>query len=161
MECRGTDRNNFGWCDPNRIRAYITSKIGLCSPENVDFSPFEIKKVCVSANLNGFNRELFEENKCHKTVEPSLYLKNSPFIVFSEEGNADGSLFIQNRSPVPVTLPEGIELANADVDLTSYKVAGPEAQKNYRLEIVPNEEAILSTDELENLLEPGMSPPIL
>jgi hypothetical protein len=28
-------------------------------------------------------------------------------------------------------------------------VAGPEAQKNYRLEIVPNEEAILSTDELE------------
>ncbi len=38
-------------------------------------------------------------------------------------------------------------------------MAGPEAQKNYRLEIIPNEEAILSTDELESLLEPGMSPP--
>ncbi len=69
-----------------RVPAYITSKIGLCSPEDIDFSPFEIKKVCVSANLNGFNRELFEENKCHKTVEPSLFLKNSPFIVFNEEG---------------------------------------------------------------------------
>ncbi len=56
-------------------------------------------------------------------------------------------------------MPEGIELAKADVDLSSYKVAGPEAQRNYTLEIAPNDEAILSTDELENLLEPGMSPP--
>ncbi len=38
-------------------------------------------------------------------------------------------------------------------------MAGPEAQKNYTLEIAPNDEAILSTDELKNLLEPGMSPP--
>ncbi len=49
--------------------------------------------------------------------------------------DVDGSLLIQNRSPVPVTLPEGIELAKADVDLSSYKVAGPEAQRNYTLEI--------------------------
>ncbi len=74
-----------------RVPAYITSKIGLCSPEDIDFSPFEIKKVCVSANLNGFNQELLEENKCHRTVEPSLFLKNSPFIVFNGEGTVGDS----------------------------------------------------------------------
>ena len=105
-------------------------KLGCVPPKISIFHLLRSKKVCVSANLNGFNRELFEENKCHKTVEPSPFLKNSPFVVFNEEGNVDGSLLIQNRSPVPVTLPEGIELAKADVDLSSYKVAGPEAQRN-------------------------------
>ena len=67
-------------------------------------------------------------------------------------------MLILNRSPVDVVLPTGLPLAESDVDLSVYQVSSPE-QKEYELNLTEGGDAVISTTELENLLEPGMSPP--
>jgi hypothetical protein len=67
-------------------------------------------------------------------------------------------VLILNRSPVDVVLPTGLPLAESDVDLSVYQVSSPE-QKEYELNLTEGGDAVISTTELENLLEPGMSPP--
>jgi len=67
-------------------------------------------------------------------------------------------VLILNRSPIDVVLPTGLPLAESDVDLSVYQVSSPE-QKEYELNLTEGGDAVISTTELENLLEPGMSPP--
>jgi hypothetical protein len=67
-------------------------------------------------------------------------------------------VLILNRSPVDVVLPTGLPLAESDVDLSVYQVSSPE-QKEYELNLTEGGDAVISTTELENSLEPGMSPP--
>jgi hypothetical protein len=55
-------------------------------------------------------------------------------------------------------LPAGLPLAESDVDLSVYQVSSPQ-QKEYELNLTEGGDAVISTTELENLLEPGMSPP--
>jgi hypothetical protein len=57
-----------------------------------------------------------------------------------------------------VVLPAGLPVAESDVDLSVYQVSSPE-QKEYELNLTEGGDAVISTTELENLLEPGMSPP--
>ena len=141
-----------------KVPAYITNRISLyCSKSSV-FKPFEIKKVSVSANLNGSSRELFLKNHCHKTVKSCSHINDSPFRLFEDEAGDDSSLIIQNLSPVTVTMQEGLELAETNVDLTSFQVANPAKTQNFNLETTEGGDAVLNSAELENLLEPGFLP---
>ncbi len=108
--------------------------------------------------LNGMSTNIVKALKCHKKIKGPEDLENSPFCLFDDEVAEKGTVLIQNRSPLDVVLPAGLPLAESDVDLSVYQVSSPE-QKEYELNLTEGGEAVISTTELENSLEPGMSPP--
>jgi hypothetical protein len=124
----------------------------------LSFAPFEVKKVTVVPRLNGMSTNIVKALKCHKKIKGPEDLANSPFYLFDDEVAEKGTVLIQNRSPLDVVLPAGLPVAESDVDLSVYQVSSPE-QKEYGLNLTEGGDAVISTTELENLLEPGMSPP--
>ncbi len=77
--------------------------------------------------------------------------------LFDDAVAEKGTVLIQNRSPLDVVLPAGLPVAESDVDFSVYQVSAPE-QKEYELKLTEGGDAVISTTELENLLEPGISP---
>ncbi len=143
--------------DPqSKVPAFITNKISLCATRKLNFGPFEIKKVSVVSNFNHIPPDLVK--KCYKTIQNCSELKDSPFLMINDVVAKDGTVSVQNRSPVPVELPAGMPLAESTVDLSAYQVQTPGIDK-FDLKLAGGGELVESTAELERLLEPGFSPP--
>ena len=147
----------------SKVPAFITNKIILCTAENSKFAPFEIKKISVQENISGFQRELFKEHGCHKILfkNPDIEIF-SPFRIVDDERCEDGAILVENKSPNVAVLPAGMDLAASNLDLSVYKVQ-PLPPKIETCELINDggDGAVCSTDELEELLEPGFSSPTL
>jgi len=146
--------------DPtSKVPAFITNKIILSSKKGTFFTPFEIKRISVSGGATDTEKDLFKKFGSHSRVEIKSDLPNfSPFRVVDEVGGKNGSVLVENMMPARVYLPAGLDLALSDLDLSVFKVQQP-LPKIKEFEIVNNNtegETVLSTDELERLLEPGI-----
>ena len=146
--------------DPiSKVPAFITNKIIFSTSENMKFAPFETKRISVEANIFGFEKELFKENGCHKSLFKNPDVENfSPFRIVDELRGEDGAILVENRSPCIAVLPAGMDLAASNLDLTVYKVHPLPSKINACENIMDgNDGAVHCTDELENMLEPGFS----
>ena len=86
----------------------------------------------------------------------------SPFRIVDDERCEDGAVLVENKSPNVAVLPAGMDLAASNLDLSVYKVQ-PLPPKIETCELINDggDGAVCSTDELEELLEPGFSSPTL
>lgn len=142
----------------SKVPAFLTNKIFLKNKKDQTFAPFEIKKISVTSNVSGYEKELFESYGIHKEflINPSV-AEFSPFQVVDDQLLGKGCLLIENRYPETSIMPQGMEIAAGNLNLTVFKVQNPK-------KIIPiirydENEIVLNTEELEKYLEPGICSP--
>ena len=139
-----------------KVRAIVTSKINLCSSANVTFQPMEIKKIQVCYSVSPFEAEFTRNTPCYQSLTPGVGIQKAPFRILDDVTCDESTVSIQNVSLVPALLPEGLEVATAELDLRSFKVKSTKDT----VEVSPDDsgEPILDDTSLDEL-EPGFVSP--
>jgi hypothetical protein len=105
-----------------KVQALVTNKINLCSDRNLQYKPFEIKKITVSYKVPEYEAEFTRNTPCYSLLKPSEGLKLSLFQLLEDETGTESTIKIVNESPMPSFLPAGLEIASAELDLRAYQV---------------------------------------
>ncbi len=134
------------------IPVQVSNQLTLSSVHEVDFAPFEVKRVRVIPPK--------QANTLRTSSKEHELLSSSPFKLESDQENEDDDIWVRNCTPICTRLLPGVPLAMIkevpNISQISEKTEEPDHDPRPGAEPVPPDSEFLLNEDVENDLEPGI-----